>query len=272
MGDSFTDAPELLLRTHDRLRGSGFSITTLVAARTQLDARIWLGNWAKMRQRAIMIAPRLAADQALAAYHLTQLEADSAFLVLVGPLVDSLAVASDIARTHPTIPVVVPSGLAEIVDRLLDPATDMSLVSAALQGLIPVERTEQSVLTTIAEGRKANPFLRGACEGLVYNMLQTRLETKDRFVPNVRLSTSDRPAGYEVDICSIDDKLVVEVDGLEHDATKRRFMDRNKQADLEKEGYHVLRYTNAQVIEDPVGVWESISHSLSLKTATTNRG
>jgi very-short-patch-repair endonuclease len=247
-------------------------MTSLVAARSQLDARIWFGNWAKAADSQIIVSPEVSADAALASYRLRHVGSAYPFLMLVGPLVACLRVSSEITNAHPRLPVIVPGGLAEIVDRLLDPTTEMSLVSGALQGLVPVEHTEQSVLKTIAEGRKANPFLRGPCEGLVYYMLQTRSGTKNRFAPNVRLATSDNPSGYEVDICSIEDKLVIEVDGLEHNATKRRSMDRNKQAHLEKQGFRVLRFTNAQVIEDPVGVWDSISHALSLKTAVSNQG
>jgi hypothetical protein len=92
-----------------------------------------------------------------------------------------------LTAAHPNLPVAVASGIATIVDSLLAPETPRELVIAALQGLIPVEDTSRQVLKTVAEARQLQPFLRGACEGLLYYMLEARQETRGRFATNVRL-------------------------------------------------------------------------------------
>ncbi len=64
-----------------------------------------------------------------------------------------------------------------------------------------------------------------------------------------------------------DAKLVIEIDGPEHDQQQRKSMDAKKQADLEAQGYRVRRFSNKQVIEDPVGVWRLIAEQLESQPA-----
>jgi very-short-patch-repair endonuclease len=58
-------------------------------------------------------------------------------------------------------------------------------------------------------------------------------------------------------------RLVIEIDGPEHNAQRRRHMDAEKQRDLERQGYQVQRFTNESVVQDPVGVWKNIAATLS---------
>src|SRR5438445_7486304 len=111
------------------------------------------------------------------------------------------------------------------------------LVGAALQGLVPVEEEERHVLHRIAEARQVQPFLRGACEGILYYMLEARQETRGRFSANARLASLSGATSHEVDLLCVAARLVVEIDGPEHNAQHRRHMDAEKQRDLEKQGY-----------------------------------
>jgi len=152
-------------------------------------------------------------------------------------------------------------GIDEIVAHLLDPEVPLDFVKAALQGLVPVGDTEGKVLEEVARGRKLGPFLRGPCEGLVFYMLETRPDTRGKFVANRRVGSRSGKT-YEVDILCEEAKLIIEIDGPEHNQSRRRQMDEGKMRDLEDSGYRVRRFSNHQVIDDPVGVWWLIAEQL----------
>jgi hypothetical protein len=140
------------------------------------------------------------------------------------------------------------------------------LVSLALEGLIPTADAERQVLKVVAEGRQIRPFLRGACEGLVYFMLEARSETRGLFEANGRLPNSAGGRSHEVDIVCKSVKLVIEIDGAEHEQPKRKAMDARKHADLESQGYMIRRFGNQQVIDDPVGVWKLIYEQVARRS------
>lgn len=264
--------PDALLVAHDRLRESGFSVISVVCARTPLDARVWLGQWTAAQNRGVVLAPEPSVEVALAAYAarvpmFTQgqrLARNHPILALPGDLETSLPAAVELIERRQSLPVALTCGVAGFVEHLLDVSVPMPLVGAALQGLVPITQTEQRVLKTVAEGRHAGPFLRGACEGLVYYMLEARPETRGRFEVNKRVSGVQNGRLYEVDIVCTEAKLIVEIDGVEHNQSRRKAMDEKKQYDLEKSGYRVRRFSNEQVINDPVNVWRSIAEQLEL--------
>ena len=63
---------------------------------------------------------------------------------------------------------------------------------------------------------------------------------------------------YIVDFASHPAKLVIEVDGGQHDAGT----DAYRTAILEAEGYRVLRFWNNEVLGNPDGVWTIIHRAL----------
>jgi hypothetical protein len=66
--NTLLDVSEQLLATHDRLRANSFSVVSVVNARSQLDARVWLGQWARARGRPLILAPETRLEAAIAAY------------------------------------------------------------------------------------------------------------------------------------------------------------------------------------------------------------
>lgn len=270
------EAPEALLAAHDRLRQSGFPVVSVICARTLLDARVWFGQWAAALGRAIVLVPEPVADAALAAYAVRvpafsskgseALARALPILLLPGDLRISLPTALTLIEEAKMLPVALTCGIAGFVEHLLDTGVPMPLVSATLQGLVPVAQTEQQVLKKVAEGRQVIPFLRGACEGLVFYMLEARPETRGRFETNKRVTGARGRYTYEVDIICTEAKLIIEIDGSEHNQSRRRTLDEQKHLDLEDNGYRVRRFSNEQVISDPVSVWQLIAEQLTLKS------
>jgi very-short-patch-repair endonuclease len=268
---SLFDAPEHLLATHDRLRRSGFPVVTIINAHTALDARVWYCRWAQTRGRSVIRAPEANAETALAAYrartrggsNISTSFTDPPPLLIPGEFRQALAVGFELTVPHSEVPAVIASGIADVVDNLLDMNTPQKLVVAALQGLIPVEVTTRQVVAQVAEARKLQPFLRGACEGLLYYMLEARPETRGRFSTNVRLTNTFGIRTHEVDLACVEARIIVELDGPEHNSSDRKAMDTKKQKDLENQGYRITRFSNDQVIENPVGVWRMIAEQLN---------
>lgn len=262
------DAPEPLLSTHDRLRADGFPIVTLINARTALDARVWLGQWAQARSRPLIVAPGLEPDLAFGAYASRLSAATGAvpagrapLLRLPGPVRSALPAAAQLAGAHPGLAVVLACGLDDMVESLLDPALPQPLVSAALQGLVAVDEVERRVMARIASSRQV-PLLRGPSEGILFYMLEARPQTRGRFTANARI-TGDARRSHEVDLACLAARLVVEIDGPEHHGSRRKSMDEAKQRDLEAHGFQVTRFANATVIDDPVAVWRDVAATLS---------
>ena len=272
-----SDTATTLMATHGRLRANGFRIVSVVGARSALDARVWLGQWCRSNDRQLIVAPSsepMAAFQSYVARLSTDVPIESLeaarlpVLLLPTAFSEALPVAVGLSAQHNRFPVAIACGLGELVEALLAPSTPLDLVSAALEGLVPISDAERRVLQTVAEGRKLKPFLRGACEGLVYYMLEARAETRGLFAANGRVTGSGGNLSHEVDIVCETAKLVIEIDGPEHNQPRRKLMDARKQADLEGQGYRVRRFSNQQVIDDPVGVWLLIKEQLAGRIET----
>jgi len=72
---------------------------------------------------------------------------------------------------------------------------------------------------------------------------------------------------YIVDFVCLRSRLVIEVDGDTHGNDVAEKNDARRQAWLEQQGYHVLRFDNNYVYEEPNGVWEVIDEALKAVTS-----
>ena len=63
---------------------------------------------------------------------------------------------------------------------------------------------------------------------------------------------------YVVDFACHSAKLVIEVDGSRHDEMNARQYDAERTQSLNREGYRVLRYWNAEVMRNSTGIAEAI--------------
>lgn len=78
---------------------------------------------------------------------------------------------------------------------------------------------------------------------------------------SIRLGELSRP--FTVDVLWRTEKVVVEIDGNEHRAVDRFAEDRVRDNQLQTHGYMVLRFTNAQVIDDPQRAVATIREAVS---------
>jgi len=72
-----------------------------------------------------------------------------------------------------------------------------------------------------------------------------------------------QPIGpYIVDFASFERKLIVEIDGGQHNEKEAREKDEERTAWLEQRGYRVLRFWNNDVLMNTAGVLERIRKAL----------
>jgi len=67
---------------------------------------------------------------------------------------------------------------------------------------------------------------------------------------------------YIVDFVNLENKLIVEIDGGQHDENGVRRKDQKRTQWLESEGYRVLRFWNNDVLTNVEGVWLLIQEEL----------
>ena len=67
-------------------------------------------------------------------------------------------------------------------------------------------------------------------------------------------------AGYIVDFCCPEQRLVIELDGGQH--MVQQAADTTRTHDLERQGYRVLRFWNNEIIANLEGVWMRIAECI----------
>jgi very-short-patch-repair endonuclease len=97
----------------------------------------------------------------------------------------------------------------------------------------------------------------------------TRSDAEERLLTLVRQAhlpdpaTNAAVARYEVDFLWRKERLVVEVDGFEFHASRRRFEnDRRRDADLMAAGFRVMRVTWRHIVDEPLTVLARIIRAL----------
>jgi very-short-patch-repair endonuclease len=118
--------------------------------------------------------------------------------------------------------------------------------------------TATSVALDRARGRRGTGTLRGVLAEIRGEPALTRRELERRFLELVRAAALPLPvvnavvAGHEVDFHWPAHRLVIETDGrATHGHALAFHRDRGRDLDLELAGWHVLRVTWRQVVEEP---------------------
>ncbi len=67
---------------------------------------------------------------------------------------------------------------------------------------------------------------------------------------------------YIVDFVCLHHKIVIEIDGQYHLQEKQIVKDKSRTADLQNEGYTIIRFTNEEVVGNPEGIIKSIKNAM----------
>lgn len=93
-------------------------------------------------------------------------------------------------------------------------------------------------------------------EYLLWNQLRNR-----RF-EGIKFRRQHPIGNYILDFVSIDKRLVIEIDGGQHNGDKDKLYDQKRTEFLEKQGFSVVRFWNNEVITNIEGVMEIIKQNL----------
>lgn len=67
---------------------------------------------------------------------------------------------------------------------------------------------------------------------------------------------------YIADFVCLEKRLIIEVDGGYHEIAEQQYDDEIREIMLERKGYHVIRFTNEEVLGNPIAVVSKITSSL----------
>ena len=85
---------------------------------------------------------------------------------------------------------------------------------------------------------------------------------RDKQLHQVKFRRQQPIGSYIVDFVSFDKKLIIEVDGGQHDEQNNRARDENRTNHLESKGYRVMRFWNNDVLQNLDGVLFKIEEVL----------
>jgi very-short-patch-repair endonuclease len=75
--------------------------------------------------------------------------------------------------------------------------------------------------------------------------------------------------GYIVDFICREEKIIVEIDGGQHNQNENIKYDKNRNKYLENLGYKVVRFWNNEIDDNIEGVYRKLQEIFMIKTATT---
>lgn len=85
---------------------------------------------------------------------------------------------------------------------------------------------------------------------------------RNRQLEGVKFRRQQPVGSYIVDFASFERKLIIEIDGGQHNEDKPKERDAERTARLEERGYRVIRFWNNEVLMNLEGVLESIREAL----------
>jgi very-short-patch-repair endonuclease len=95
---------------------------------------------------------------------------------------------------------------------------------------------------------------------------QLWMRLRDRRMDNAKFRRQYSIGPYIVDFCSIERRLVIELDGGQH---VDRPADRQRDAYIDKQGFRVVRFWNNEVLTNMDGVLQAILDQLQMSSSQT---
>jgi very-short-patch-repair endonuclease len=86
---------------------------------------------------------------------------------------------------------------------------------------------------------------------------------RDKQIDGVKFRRQQPIENYVVDFVSFEKRLIIEIDGGQHDEAENKKRDEQRTAWLEKDGYRVIRFWNNDVLLNIEGVLTKIKEALN---------
>ena len=88
------------------------------------------------------------------------------------------------------------------------------------------------------------------------------MRLRNRQLEDVKFRRQQPIGPYVVDFVSFERRIIIEIDGGQHDSKETRDRDEQRTTWLEDRGYQVLRFWNNEVLTNMEGVLESVREAL----------
>lgn len=171
-------------------------------------------------------------------------------------------------RTCQRIPTTTPARtLIDLAYQVSARELERAVAQAQTRGL--TSRRDLLALLARHPGRRGTAALRALLNRGSAAVL-TRSEAEERFLTLVRKAQLPAPdvnvrlAGYEVDFLWREERLIVEVDGFAFHSSRAAFeRDRLRDAELQVQGFRIIRVTWRQIVDYPEAMLVRITKALS---------
>jgi very-short-patch-repair endonuclease len=97
-------------------------------------------------------------------------------------------------------------------------------------------------------------------------------QLRNRQLNSVKFKRQQRIGQYIVDFVTLEKKIIIELDGGQHNTETGKTLDAERTKWLESEGYQVIQFWNNDVTENLENVLETIMNALTLALSPNGRG
>jgi len=267
---SGTIKPGAFLDAHQRARGSGFSIVSIVAGPPGLGRALW-GRWVRALDD-FSTGPVVPAQQAEATHLLNTLPRNAAlqFVPDRSCFLRAVALAREAANEMPERPVAVISDFAPIEAAVTSETVSAGLQTAIIGGLVPLLDQIAARVESIGPKKRLPAGYRSLHEYILHTLIQHNDGIKVRFDANRKVGGASRRQ-YEVDLWCERLRLAIEVDGAQHFAARHRQKDQKRDDDLAAAGIKTRRILASAVMADPTRAIKLVQQTVEERRKELNR-
>jgi len=241
--------PAAFLDAHQRARAGGFRIVSVIAGPPGLGRALW-GRWMSAAAREHIVAPEASASAAQALLRGHAAEAALQLVPESAEFLRAVETALSLAEAQPERPLAVISDFAPIEAAITDETGDPAIQRAIVGGLVPLLDQIAARVEQIGPKEPLPAGYRSRHEYVLHTLIQHNRKIRVSFDANRKIHGASRRL-YEVDLWCEPLRLVIEVDGAQHFATKHRQRDEQRDADLAQAGIRTQRILASAVMADP---------------------
>jgi very-short-patch-repair endonuclease len=243
--------PQDYLNAHQRARERGFRVVSVIVG-SPSRARAIFHRWARELHGVPDVVTAPAADHAATIRALAYGPPNSA-LEIVPPksqFIQGLGTALKISEERPERPIALITQVVPVEEAVVDKSIDVALQHSLVGGLIPLIPGVAERVERLSGKPDAPAGYRSVHEYVLHALIQHDRSIDFCFAANRPVPAASRKL-YEVDLWSEKLRLAIEVDGVQHFATKQKRLDEARDVDLASVGIRTQRILASALMSDP---------------------